>query len=65
LNRKVQLGLGATTLGMLTVGAIAYHRDAMDFEQPRKTVKTLGTYWLAVNQSPLDRSRSTMTGASD
>src|SRR6202020_1322042 len=57
LNLKVQLGLGSTTLGRFTVGAIAYHRDAMNFEQPRKTVKPLGTYWLAVNQPPLDRSR--------
>jgi hypothetical protein len=29
LNRKVQLALGSTTLVLLTVGAIAYHRGVM------------------------------------
>lgn len=35
------------------LGVNSYIQKPVDFEQFRKTVKTLGLYWLVVNQSPL------------
>jgi DNA-binding response OmpR family regulator len=40
------------------LGVNSYIQKPVDFEQFRKTVKTLGLYWLVVNQSPIDRSSS-------
>ena len=42
------------------LGVNSYIQKPVDFEQFRKTVKTLGLYWLVVNQSPVDRSSSTL-----
>ena len=46
------------------LGVNSYIQKPVDFEQFRKTVKTLGLYWLVVNQSPIDRSPSAMIGES-
>ncbi|MGA2745830.1 MAG: response regulator [Candidatus Sulfotelmatobacter sp.] len=46
------------------LGVNSYIQKPVDFEQFRKTVKTLGLYWLVVNQSPVDRSPSAMIGES-
>lgn len=35
------------------LGVNSYIQKPVDFEQFRKIVKTLGLYWLVVNQSPL------------
>jgi two-component system, response regulator len=42
------------------LGVNSYIQKPVDFEQFRKTVKTLGLYWLVVNQSPIDRSSSVL-----
>jgi len=39
------------------LGVNSYIQKPVDFDQFRATVKTLGTYWLALN-SPLNRFRS-------
>ena len=45
------------------LGVNSYIQKPVDFEQFRKVVKTR-LYWLVVNQSPVDRSRSTTIAAS-
>ncbi len=35
------------------LGANSYIQKPVDFEQFRKTVKTVGLYWLVINQPPL------------
>jgi DNA-binding response OmpR family regulator len=45
------------------LGVNSYIQKPVDFEQFRKTVKTLGLYRLVVNQSPIGLSRSTKTGS--
>jgi two-component system, response regulator len=35
------------------LGVNSYIQKPVDFDQFRATVKTLGLYWLVVNQSPL------------
>ena len=47
------------------LGVNSYIQKPVDFDQFRKTVKTLGLYWLVVNQSPIAASCSTTTGATD
>jgi len=47
------------------LGVNSYIQKPVDFEQFRKTVKTLGLYWLVVNQSPIDLLRSTAAGESN
>jgi CheY-like chemotaxis protein len=47
------------------LGVNSYIQKPVDFDQFRKTVKTLGLYWLVVNQSPMTVSYSTTTGAAD
>ena len=47
------------------LGVNRYIQKPVDFEQFRKVVKTLGLYWLVVNQSLTDRSHGTMIGASN
>jgi two-component system response regulator len=35
------------------LGVNSYIQKPVDFDQFRRTVKTLGLYWLVVNQSPM------------
>lgn len=35
------------------LGANSYIQKPVDFEQFRETVKTLGLYWMVINQSPV------------
>ena len=43
-------------------GVNSYIQKPVDFEQFRKTVKTLGLYWLVVNQSPLNHLQDKAKG---
>ena len=45
------------------LGVNSYIQKPVDFDQFRATVKTLGLYWLVVNQSPPSRFRSDNEGA--
>jgi CheY-like chemotaxis protein len=45
-------------------GANSYIQKPVDFDQFRSTVKTLGMYWLVVNQPPIPHERSYTAGAS-
>jgi two-component system, response regulator len=45
------------------LGVNSYIQKPVDFDQFRKTVKTLGLYWLVVNQSPLTDHSPSTTGA--
>jgi hypothetical protein len=47
------------------LGVNRYVRKPVDFEQFQKTVKTLGPYWLVVNESSADGSSTAMTRASN
>jgi two-component system, response regulator len=38
------------------LGVNSYVQKPVDFEQFRQTIKTLGLYWLAINQPPPDKS---------
>jgi two-component system response regulator len=38
------------------LGVNSYVQKPMDFDQFRQTVKTLGLYWLVVNQGPPDKT---------
>jgi CheY-like chemotaxis protein len=42
------------------LGVNSYIQKPVDFDQFRSTVKTLGLYWLVVNQSPMTDSAPTM-----
>ena len=42
------------------LGVNIYIQKPVDFDQFRTTVKTLGLYWLVVNQSPMRDSAPTM-----
>ena len=42
------------------LGVNSYIQKPVDFDQFRATVKTLGLYWLVVNQSPMTDSAPTM-----
>ena len=45
------------------LGVNSYIQKPVDFDQFRKTVKTLGLYWLVINQSPLTDHALSMTRA--
>jgi CheY-like chemotaxis protein len=47
------------------LGVNSYIQKPVDFEQFRQTVKTLGLYWLIVNQPPLNHETQHLTGALD
>ncbi len=38
------------------LGVNSYVQKPVDFEQFRQTIKTLGLYWLAINQPPPDKT---------
>jgi CheY-like chemotaxis protein len=44
------------------LGVNSYIQKPVDFDQFRTTVKTLGLYWLVVNQSPAADLASKLTG---
>jgi two-component system response regulator len=44
-------------------GVNSYIQKPVDFEQFRATVKTLGLYWLVVNQPPINHETSHLAGA--
>jgi len=37
------------------LGANSYIQKPVDFEQFRETVKTVGLYWLLINQAPVPK----------
>jgi CheY-like chemotaxis protein len=41
------------------LGANSYIQKPVDFEQFRSTIKTLGLYWLVVNQPPVNQTQAT------
>ena len=41
------------------LGVNSYIQKPVDFDQLRQTIKTLGLYWLVVNQSPPEKTFST------
>jgi two-component system response regulator len=43
-------------------GVNSYIQKPVDFEQFRNTVKTLGLYWMVVNQPPVTNGAGKMTG---
>jgi CheY-like chemotaxis protein len=43
-------------------GVNSYIQKPVDFEQFRTTVKTLGMYWMVVNQPPVNQGARQMTG---
>jgi two-component system, response regulator len=43
-------------------GVNSYIQKPVDFEQFRNTVKTLGMYWLVVNQPPVSREAAQAAG---
>jgi two-component system response regulator len=45
------------------LGANSYIQKPVDFDQFRQTVKTLGLYWMVVNQSPLNHGVKQVKGA--
>lgn len=46
-------------------GVNSYIQKPVDFDQFRATVKTLGLYWLVVNQPPVNHETPHLTGALD
>jgi two-component system, response regulator len=40
------------------LGANSYIQKPVDFEKFRETVKTVGLYWIVINQRPLAREAS-------
>ncbi len=45
-------------------GANSYIQKPVDFEQFRQTVKTLGLYWMVVNQPPVGQKPQTVSAES-
>jgi two-component system response regulator len=45
------------------LGANSYIQKPVDFEQFRETVKTVGLYWLVINQPPVVNGARHLTGA--
>jgi two-component system, response regulator len=46
------------------LGANSYIQKPVDFEQFRETVRTLGFYWLLINEAPVARSMPQSVGQS-
>lgn len=44
------------------LGANSYIQKPVDFEQFRQTVKTVGLYWMVINQRPAPREASKSAG---
>lgn len=48
------------------LGANSFIQKPVDFEQFRKTIQTIGLYWLVINQPPVaEQSRSLTGGANE
>jgi CheY-like chemotaxis protein len=47
------------------LGANSYIQKPVDFEQFRETVKTVGLYWLVINQPPIVESLQHLAGRAD
>ena len=47
------------------LGANSYIQKPVDFEQFRETVKTVGLYWLVINQPPVVESSRKLAGVAD
>jgi two-component system response regulator len=47
------------------LGANSYIQKPVDFEQFRETVKTVGLYWLVINQPPVVESSQHLAGQAD
>jgi len=47
------------------LGANSYIQKPVDFEQFRETVKTVGLYWLVINQPPVVESIQHLIGVAD
>lgn len=46
------------------LGANSYIQKPVDFDQFRETVKTVGLYWLLINQAPVPKSVAKSAGRS-
>ncbi|MGA8066980.1 MAG: response regulator, partial [Terriglobales bacterium] len=46
-------------------GANSYIQKPVDFDKFRETVKTIGLYWLLINQPPAVESFEPLEGAAD
>lgn len=47
------------------LGANSYIQKPVDFDQFRETVKTIGLYWLVINQPPIVENSKALAGAVD
>jgi two-component system response regulator len=47
------------------LGANSYIQKPVDFEQFRETVKTVGLYWLVINQPPVVESSWNLASVAD
>lgn len=47
------------------LGANSYIQKPVDFDQFRETVKTIGLYWLVINQPPVVESSQHLAGLAD
>jgi two-component system, response regulator len=47
------------------LGANSYIQKPVDFEQFRETVKTVGLYWLVINQPPVAERSQHLAGQAD
>jgi DNA-binding NtrC family response regulator len=47
------------------LGANSYIQKPVDFDKFRETVKTIGLYWLLINQPPAVESFEPLEGAAD
>jgi two-component system response regulator len=44
------------------LGANSYIQKPVDFEQFRETVKSMGLYWLVINQAPIANAAAKAAG---
>jgi len=47
------------------LGANSYIQKPVDFDQFRETVKSVGLYWLVINQAPVVEDNRGLVGLAD